>query len=132
MPFSHNTWQVRECGSPLIDIRHSKQIPIPHNGPRRSPVTELRQNLPAIMTAAATVVPGATLKGTPSMVIVSRSGMDMLFSHSRRQVRLGGNLGLPTYDLVHKQASGTERGGDPETLMPRSQKQSLVLWPGPN
>ena len=33
----------RQCGCPLTTTRHSKQIPIPHNGPRVSPLTDIRQ-----------------------------------------------------------------------------------------
>jgi hypothetical protein len=65
MPASHKIWQLRQCGVPLIDTRHSKQIPIPHNGPRGSPLTDLRQVCPAIATATATVAPASTATGEP-------------------------------------------------------------------
>jgi len=35
-------------------------MPIPHNGPRGSPVTEIRHTCPAIAMAAATVAPEGT------------------------------------------------------------------------
>ena len=41
MAGSHGIWQLRQCGIPLIVTRHSKQMPIPHKGPRGSPVTEI-------------------------------------------------------------------------------------------
>jgi hypothetical protein len=45
--------------------RHSKQIPMPHNGPRRSPTTDVRHAWFAIIMATATVVPSRTEIGVP-------------------------------------------------------------------
>src|ERR1041385_8494953 len=87
MPGSHNTWQLRRCGFPLTITRHSKQIPIPHSGPRGSPFTETRHACPAIITAAATVAPEATTTCAPLTVTVTWLGMGKLLRHPRRQVR---------------------------------------------
>jgi hypothetical protein len=65
IPVSHAIWQLRACGRPLIVRRHSKQIPIPHNGPRGSPLTDLRHTCPAMTTATATVAPATTVTGEP-------------------------------------------------------------------
>jgi hypothetical protein len=74
MPDSHTIWQLLQCGVPLIDTRHSKQIPIPHNGPRGSPLTDLRHACPAIATATATVAPAITVAGEPFTLNVT--GLD--------------------------------------------------------
>jgi hypothetical protein len=57
MSDSHKIWQLLQWGLPLMFTRHSKQMPIPHKGPRGSPLTEIRQACPAITIAAATVAP---------------------------------------------------------------------------
>jgi hypothetical protein len=54
--------------------RHSKQIPMPHKGPRGSPLTDKRNAAsPAKATAAETMLPSATDTDVPltSTVIVS-------------------------------------------------------------
>jgi len=43
-----------------METRHSKQIPIPHKGPRGSPVTDVLHGKPAMATATATVAPCGT------------------------------------------------------------------------
>ncbi len=73
---------MRHCDIPLIVMRHSKQIPIPHNGPRGFPLTEMRQGCPACMAATATVVPGATATETPLIVNATALGVDVLLSAS--------------------------------------------------
>jgi hypothetical protein len=50
--------------------RHSKQMPMPHTGPRGSPVTDLRHAFPAIAIATATMAPEGTVTGAPSTVSV--------------------------------------------------------------
>jgi hypothetical protein len=60
--------------------RHSKQTPIPHNGTRGSPFTEVRQACPAIVMATATVVPDGTVTGNPFTATVTCSDM-RLFHH---------------------------------------------------
>jgi len=54
-----------------MDTRHSKQIPMPHNGPRGSPFTEVRHACPVIVMATATVVPGSIAIGNPFTVTVT-------------------------------------------------------------
>jgi hypothetical protein len=71
IPDSHKVWQLRQCGFPLIATRHSKQMPIPHNGPRGSPVTEVRHACPAIAMATATVAPEGTDTVDPFTVSVT-------------------------------------------------------------
>ena len=63
---------------PLTTARHSKQIPIPHNGPRGSPVIDILHGRPAIMRATATVAPGDTETGVPFTVIVNSLDMRVL------------------------------------------------------
>jgi|SRR5215213_2823723 len=59
---------------PSIVTRHSKQIPIPHNGPRASPVTERRNEVtPLRSTAAETMLPGGTVTETPLTVMLTTS-----------------------------------------------------------
>ena len=98
--------------------RHSKQIPIPHKGARGSPATEVRVVAPAIITAAATVVPGLTAMGAPFTVSVSErvvSGMGFLrrrrdrstfagaaFEESRGQIRFRGDLRFLAEHTSHK------------------------------
>jgi hypothetical protein len=50
--------------------RHSKQMPMPHTGPRGSPVTDLRHAFPAIAIATVTIAPEGTVTGAPSTVSV--------------------------------------------------------------
>src|SRR5450631_578847 len=104
MPGSQRIWQLRQCGLPLIDTRHSKQIPIPHKAPRGSPLTDLRHACPASATATATVAPEDTTTGEPFTVTVNasgaESGMDKFLRRSRRQVRLYRNFRLRTADLI--------------------------------
>lgn len=48
---------------------------MPHKGPRGSPVIEILQGRPAIMSATATVEPGDTKTGVPFTVIVNSLDM---------------------------------------------------------
>jgi hypothetical protein len=68
IPGSQGIRQLRQCGLPLMITRHSKQIPIPHKTLRASPLTEVRQKLPANITATATLVPRETDSGNPFTV----------------------------------------------------------------
>src|SRR5579862_4083197 len=64
IPSRHTIAHERQCGTPSIVTRHSKQIPIPHNGPRASPLTDRRNAAtPAIATAAETMLPNFTRTG---------------------------------------------------------------------
>jgi hypothetical protein len=72
---SHNTWQLRRCGSPLISTRHSKHVPMPQRGPRGSPETEVRQAAPEINKATTAVAPAGTTTATPFTVTSMFSGM---------------------------------------------------------
>jgi len=58
-----------------MTARHSKQTPIPHSGPRGSPVADVRHICPAMAIAAATVVPGRTEIGAPFTFNVTSSGI---------------------------------------------------------
>ena len=78
MPGLHSTWQVRQYGLPSIAARHSKQIPIPHNGPRNSPLTDFRQAAPASAIATATVAPDGTTTAAPFTVSSICSDIDVL------------------------------------------------------
>ena len=106
----------------MIATRHSKQMPIPHNGPRGSPVTDFRQACPAIAIATATVAPGGA---TTAAVHGQRhgSGMDVLLRKPRRQIWFDRNRWLPTCDLVGHQARGSQRGGNSQSFVTGRQKQ---------
>src|SRR5258708_4183020 len=75
---SHRIWQLRQCSLPSMETRHSKQMPIPHKGPRASPVTDLRQACPAITTATATVVLEGTEMDLPFTLNVTWLSMGKL------------------------------------------------------
>ena len=69
MPGAQTVWQLRTCARPSMVTRHSKQIPMPHSGPRGSPVTERRQaDAPARATAVDTIDPADTATGIPLTV----------------------------------------------------------------
>jgi hypothetical protein len=55
------------------------QMPMPHSGPRASPLTENRHGSPDIIIAAATLVPAATRIGLPFTVIEQLSLINRLF-----------------------------------------------------
>jgi hypothetical protein len=57
-------------------------MPIPHKGPRGSPLTEVRHGAPAITMATATVAPTGTATRTPFTDTVICSGMHMLCSQT--------------------------------------------------
>jgi hypothetical protein len=58
-------WQVRSR-RPSIIAQHSKQIPMPHKGPRGVPVTDSRgASTLAMARAAAAVLPGETSIARP-------------------------------------------------------------------
>jgi hypothetical protein len=50
-------------------------MPIPHSGPRGSPIADLRHIRPAMAIAAATVVPGRTEIGALFTFNVTSSGI---------------------------------------------------------
>jgi len=81
MPAAQAKRQVRLCATPFTVARHSMQMPIPHSGARASPLTEKRQGSPAIITAAATLVPKATRTFFPFTVIQRPSHIDRGPSH---------------------------------------------------
>jgi hypothetical protein len=61
--------------------RHSKQIPMPHSGPRGSPLTDRRYPLmPAVATAVDTMVPAGTETGAPLTESVTESAMRLRMS----------------------------------------------------
>src|SRR5262249_10281146 len=108
MPFAHNVWQLRTCGTSSTVTRHSKQIPIPHSGPRGSPQTDRLNVLsPAIRIATATVVPAGTSMRLPFTDRVTVSGMKDPFPFG--QVRIDWNCRLPAENLVGKEPGGRER-----------------------
>jgi hypothetical protein len=82
MPGSHGIWQLRQCESPLTTALHSKQIPMPHSGPRGSPDTDLRHAEPAIVIATATVAPSGTLTSTPFTFTEISLGMQMFLARA--------------------------------------------------
>ncbi len=83
--------------------RHSKQIPIPHRGPRGSPLTEVRHTAPASRTAVVTVAPEGTDTGTPFTVTVISLTMGHHFGRTRRQERFNRNLRFCTRNVIGEQ-----------------------------
>jgi hypothetical protein len=73
MPASQRRRQLRWCGTPSTVTRHSMQMPIPQSGPRAWPETENRHGSPAIITAAATLVPASTTICFPFTVMGTSS-----------------------------------------------------------
>ena len=56
--------------------RHSKQIPMPHSGPRGSPLTDRRYRLtPAMAMAVETMAPAGTVTAAPFTESVTESAM---------------------------------------------------------
>jgi len=77
MPGTQTIWQVLRCATPFTVARHSMQIPIPHNGPLASPVTENRHGSWDIIIAAATLVPSATRTRLPFTVMKNPSSLNL-------------------------------------------------------
>src|SRR5215213_9752569 len=128
IPFLQTVWQLRQCCSPSIVTRHSKQIPIPHNGPRGSPVTERRNAcVPVFRIAADTMLPPGISTETPLTTSVTVSGMHRLLCHSRGQVRRDWNRSFAIHDLRNKQFRGSERGRDTEALVTGGEIEALVF-----
>src|ERR1051326_161665 len=96
---------------PSTVTRHSKQIPMPHNGPRGSPLTDRRNVVtPASKTAAASILPGATVTGTSLTLNVMSSGTSgSLRRHSRRQKGGGWNRRWTVHDLIDEQFCGDRK-----------------------
>jgi hypothetical protein len=88
MPSAHSIWQAGRCATPSTTARHSKQMPIPHNAVRGSPLTEILQGALACSIAAATVVPLLTRISFP-LIHRRISGTDRLRpqAEARRQKR---------------------------------------------
>src|SRR5690349_12332912 len=109
MPSLQTVWQLRQCCSPSIVTRHSKQIPIPHNGPRGSPVTDRRNAcVPVLRIAADTMLPAGISTETPLTTSVTVSGMHRLLYHSRGQIRRDGDCCFAIQDLRDEELSGGE------------------------
>ena len=80
--------------------RHSKQIPIPHRGPRSSRLTDVRHLLPANAMATATVAPAGTERGWPFTLMVISLDMRIFAGNARGQIRFDANLRFGTCDLI--------------------------------
>lgn len=81
--------------------RHSKQIPMPQRGPRGSPETDRRNvRSPAIMIAAATVVPLGTSTGLP--LTESRTGSGMNGVDPLRQIWVSGDFRIPAQNHIRQ------------------------------
>ena len=100
MSGSHKIWQLLQWGLPLMFTRHSKQMPIPHRGPRGSPLTDVRHLLPANAMATATVAPAGTERAWPFTLMMISLGMRIFTGNARRQIRFDGDLRLGTCDLI--------------------------------
>ena len=76
IPDSHRIWQVRQCDIPLIVMRHSKQIPIPHSGPRVFRSRRCGKLLPPAWPQRPPLCP-APLQPTPLTFSATRLGMNV-------------------------------------------------------
>src|SRR5579863_405164 len=101
-------------------------MPIAHNGPRGSPVTEVRNASPAIATATATVAPGGTATGAPFTVIVTWSGMGEFLLYTGGQVGLNRDLGLRAGDLIRQDFRRRQRRRDTESFMSSGEENRLI------
>src|SRR6185295_14634304 len=107
-------------------------MPIPHNGPRASPVTDLRNDeTPAVKIAADTMLPSGILTSTPSTTTTTSSGMTQL-RYARRKVRANWNCRAPVHDLIYQQFRSSKRSRDTQTFMPRCEIESVVQDVGSN
>src|SRR5579875_3327818 len=95
-------------------------MPMPHSGPRPSPVVEVWQAISSSISAAATDVPLATQIGRPLMYMLMSSGILHLalgVECARRQVRLDGNVdACPREDMDQNLRSG-KRSRNAEAFM---------------
>jgi hypothetical protein len=107
---------VRWCGRPSIVAQHSKQIPMPHNGPRGVPVTDCRAGRPAIIIATAAVQPAGTCMGLPLMLTDMESLM-AASANSFRQVWLAINFRFAAGDQIGNQFAGGQRSRNSEAFM---------------
>src|SRR6202034_4888141 len=117
---------------------------MPHKGPRGSPITDARVIVPAINTAAATVVSGATDTSAPfTMRETDCAGSDMRslrrlhlspaqaltsvlacpLQEAPRQVRLGGKLRLFAQHSGDQEPRRRHRRRDPQVFLSPPQKK---------
>src|SRR6266496_2399014 len=109
--------------------RHSKQTPIPHSGPRGSPVTDFRVDTPVIRIAAATVVPELTVTGTPfTFRTMERPCSDIGLAPRKPcwQIWTNGNLRCNALHMVCQHACGSKRRGDTQSFVAGRKKQGFV------
>src|ERR1700728_413949 len=124
---------------------------MPHKGPRGSPITDARVIVPAINTAAATVVSGATDTSAPfTMRETDCAGSDMRslrrlhltpaqalnsvlaypLQEAPRQVRLGGNLCCLAQHSGDQKPRRRQRRRNPQAfLKPPPQKKIFLFCP---
>src|SRR6185437_15522982 len=108
MPSRQSNWQLRTYCWPSTATRHSKQMPMPHRGPRTWLETERRKpEWPASRMAAATVEPRGTRTGTPLIFSCTDSGMGN-FHDAVGQIRFRGNGGRAPQKLIEQKAGGGE------------------------
>src|SRR6266576_246474 len=128
MSGSHKSWQVLECGIPLTTARHSKQIPMPHKGPRGSAITELRQGCPAITIATATVAPAGTETDTPFTRTMNSLGMGVFLCRPRRKIRLDSDLRFRARHLIYEKPRGSKRCRNSQAFVTGRKKHRFVPW----
>src|SRR5687767_1109897 len=88
-------------------------MPMPQSGPRRWPLTERRKVVtPAVITAAETMLPSATVTDSPFTHRVILSGMNGLLLDSIWQVRLYRDGGRAVEQLVNQEFRRAERSRD--------------------
>src|SRR4029077_5826912 len=108
MPGRHKIWQVRQKGISFTVARHSKQIPIPHSGPRISPETDWRQTAPASEMATATIAPEGTRTAFPSTITSISSDIGRLRRDAGWQIWLDGYGSFCSDHLIYQNASSRQ------------------------
>jgi len=81
---------------------------MPQNGVRGWPVVEVLQNAPAIIAAAATLVPGGTCRFFPATRMLMFSGMRDLFRSlrlARGQIGFRGDFGFAGQEMIRNEAA---------------------------
>jgi hypothetical protein len=79
-------------------------MPIPQSTPRGSPVTEVRQGLPAKIIATATVLPDGTVIRFPFTFSVIALDMGVFLQIAYWQIHLARNFRWLSFDQVSENA----------------------------
>src|ERR1051326_7132021 len=111
--------------------RHSKQMPIPHSGPRGSWITERRNEAaPAMATAAETILPSGTATETLLTCSLICSGMHRILTDSVWQIWLHWKCGTSPQHLIYQQLGGAERSRNAKPFVPGGQIKIIAARAG--